>query len=137
MSRMSVEKTAALDVVKVMNKHVLNPAILRLAGRKHFYASAIRHTGRRTGKEYRTPIVAERVADGFVVPLPHGASVDWVRNLSASGHGALTQGGTTYSVISPAVVCAKTAEAEMPPKRRRFFERMNVESYLHLDEAIQ
>lgn len=137
MSLMSVEKTAAFDVVKVMNKHLLNPAILRLAGRRHFYASVVHHTGRRTGKEYRTPIVAERVADGFVVPLPYGARVDWVKNLLASGHGTLTQGGTTHSVISPAIVSAKTAEAEMPPKRRRFFERINVKSYLHLGTAIQ
>jgi hypothetical protein len=30
--------TAGLDRLRVFNKHVLNPVMLRLAGRKHWYA---------------------------------------------------------------------------------------------------
>ncbi|HUH69305.1 MAG TPA: nitroreductase, partial [Mycobacterium sp.] len=57
--------------------------MLRLAGRKHWYASAIRHAGRRSGKQYATPVVADRVADGFVIPLPYGTRVDWLQNVLA------------------------------------------------------
>ena len=50
----------------MFNKFVLNPVMMHLAGRKNWYASVIRHTGRRTGKTYATPVLAEQVASGFV-----------------------------------------------------------------------
>lgn len=44
---MSTDMQAPLrDAVRSFNKHVLNPAMLHLAGRKHSYASVIRHRGR-------------------------------------------------------------------------------------------
>ena len=72
------------NAMRVFNKHILNPAMMRLAGRKYWYASVIRHTGRSTGKEYATPVVADRVEDGFVVPLPYGTGVDWLQNVLAA-----------------------------------------------------
>jgi hypothetical protein len=42
--------TSVRDAVRVFNKHVLNPAMMQLAGRKYWYAAVIRHTGRRSGK---------------------------------------------------------------------------------------
>ena len=48
---------AVLDTVRVFNKHLLNPAMLLVAGRKHWYAGVIEHTGRRSGKNYATPVV--------------------------------------------------------------------------------
>jgi deazaflavin-dependent oxidoreductase (nitroreductase family) len=130
---MTVEKTAARDVVRVFNKHVLNPAILRLAGRRHFYASAIRHTGRRTGKHYVTPVVATRVADGFVVPLPYGSHTDWLRNLEAEPNTSLRFHGETFAVTSPTVIDAATATAELPPNQRRMFKRLGIQEFVHLN----
>ena len=60
------------DAVRVSNRYVLDPVMLRLAGRKHWYAAAITNTGRRSGKTYTTPVVAERVEDGFVVRVADG-----------------------------------------------------------------
>ena len=39
-----------LDRVRVFNKHVLNPVMKLVAGRKYWYAGVIEHTGRRSGK---------------------------------------------------------------------------------------
>ena len=50
-----------LDNVRAFNKRLLNPLMLRLAGRKYWYASVIEHTGRRSGKHYATPVATERV----------------------------------------------------------------------------
>jgi hypothetical protein len=67
----------ARDKVRLLNKRVLNPAMMTLAGRRHFYAAVLRHRGRRSGREYKTPVVAVPVAgDAFVVPLPYGEKVD-------------------------------------------------------------
>ena len=68
--------TPLKKAVRVFNKHLLNPAMLHLAGRKHWYAAVIRHTGRRSGSHYATPVVADGVADGFILPLPYGTGVD-------------------------------------------------------------
>ena len=74
----------------MLNKHLLNRAMLRLAGRKHWYASVIEHTGRRSHKTYATPVVADRVDDGFIVPLPYGTGVDWLRNVLAANRATVT-----------------------------------------------
>lgn len=130
---MSIEKTAARDVARVFNKHVLNPAMVRLAGGKHFYASAIEHTGRRTGNRYTTPVVATRVTDGFIIPLPYGVHTDWLRNLEAEAHGNLRFHGETFAVTSPAVIPAATATAELPPRRRRALNRFGIRNFVHLN----
>jgi deazaflavin-dependent oxidoreductase (nitroreductase family) len=134
---MSLEKTATRDVVRVFNKHVLNPVMLRLAGSKHFYASAIEHTGRRSGKHYVTPVVATRVADGFVVPLPYGTHTDWLLNLEAGSNGRLRFHGSTFPVTAPTVVDAATAAAELPASRRRAYRRLGFRQFVHLNPASQ
>lgn len=132
---MSVEKTATRDAIRVFNKHVLNPVVLMAAGHQRFYASVINHTGRRSGRHYRTPVVADRVVDGFIVPLPYGEHVDWLQNLRAHGSGTMRYAGRTYTVCMPTVVDAATAEAELPPRRRRVLERIGVKSFVHLNLA--
>lgn len=56
--------------VRTFNKHILNPMMPAVAGRRHWYAAALHHTGRRSGRHYTTPVVAQPVPDGFVIPLP-------------------------------------------------------------------
>lgn len=132
---MTIEKTVARDAIRVFNKHLLNPAILRLAGRRHFYASAIRHTGRRTGKPYVTPVVATRVTDGFVIPLPYGSHTDWLRNLEVAPTASLRFHGETLTVTSPVVIDAATATAKLPPDQRRTFRRLGIRQFVHLTPA--
>ena len=50
---------SVLDNVRVFNKRLLNPLMLRFAGRKYWYASVIEHTGRRSGKHFATPVATE------------------------------------------------------------------------------
>ncbi len=125
------------DAVRTFNKHVLNPAMLLLAGRKYWYAAALRHTGRRSGKVYTTPVVAERVTDGVIVPLPYGTGVDWLRNVVASGEATITVGGRTYSVADPQLIDAETAGSQLSARRRRAFERFGVDSFVKLRWAEQ
>jgi hypothetical protein len=68
-----------IDAVRVWNKHVTNPPIIALAGRRNWYAAVIRHEGRRSGKEYATPVKAVPVQGGFVVPLSYGEGVEGLR----------------------------------------------------------
>lgn len=122
----------ALDNIRVFNKHLLNPLMMRLAGRKYWYASVIEHTGRRSGKHYATPVVAERVPDGFVIPLPYGVGVDWLRNVLAAGHASVRSHGQSYRVVQPEVISAEAAGPRLQPRRRRTFDMFGVKHFLEV-----
>lgn len=123
------------DAVRTFNKHLLNPAMMHLAGRKHWYAAVIRHTGRRSGKNYATPVVADRVAGGFVIPLPYGTDVDWLRNVLAAKRATVTVDGETYDVVDPVVVDHTVAAPQLSPQRRRAFARFGVDKFVKVSLA--
>jgi deazaflavin-dependent oxidoreductase (nitroreductase family) len=123
------------DSVRSFNKHVINPAMAPLAGRRHWYAAQIRHTGRKSGKHYSTPVVAVKVSDGVVVPLPYGSGVDWLRNVLAAGDATITSNGRTYHVIQPKVIDADTAEPQLSAWRRWTYHASNVDSYVKFSVA--
>lgn len=127
--------TPLRDAVRTFNKYVFNPVMRQFAGRKHWYAAAIRHTGRRSGKRYATPVVAERVVDGFIVPLPYGTGVDWLRNVVAAGRATVTVGGETFDVIQPEIIDAAAAAPQLSPRRRQVFHRFGIKSFVKLTLA--
>ena len=43
--------------------------------------SVILHRGRRSGREYRTPVLAFRRGRVLIVALLYGTESDWVRNI--------------------------------------------------------
>lgn len=128
---------AVLDAVRVFNKHLLNPAMMLLAGRRYWYASVIEHTGRRTGKRYATPVVAERVTDGFIIPLPYGTHTDWLRNVLAAGHATIRVHGKTYKAVDPQILDGAAAAGQLAPRRKRSFDRFNVSHYLKMAPAAE
>jgi len=126
--------TPLLNALRASNRHLLNPVMLRLAGHKHWYAAAIRHTGRRSGKQYSTPVVAERVPDGFVIPLPYGTRVDWLQNILAAGQATVAVDGESYDVAQPEIVDAAAALPLLSERRRRTFQRVGIEQFLKVTD---
>lgn len=123
------------DAVRAFNKHILNPAMLHLAGRKYFYAGVVRHTGRRSGRRYATPAVVDRVTDGFILPLPYGTGVDWLQNVLAAGEATVTVGGLTYDVIEPEIIDAAVALPQLSERRRRAFARFSIDNFVKVRMA--
>lgn len=121
---------AARDMVRLFNKHSLNPLMLLAAGRKHWYAGIIEHTGRRSGKKYATPVVIEEVGSGFIIPLPYGADVDWLRNVQAMGRTTLRVHGRTYGAAEPRIIDASTAATQLSPRRQRQFGRFGIDHFV-------
>jgi deazaflavin-dependent oxidoreductase (nitroreductase family) len=119
-----------LDAVRISNKYLLNPLMSRLAGRKNGYAAAIVHSGRKSGKQYSTPVGAERVPDGFIIPLGYGTQVDWLQNVMAAGRATVLTKGEIYDVTEPEVIDATTASPRLSPRRRRAFERLGISQHL-------
>ncbi|MBV9212796.1 MAG: nitroreductase family deazaflavin-dependent oxidoreductase [Actinobacteria bacterium] len=62
------------------------------------------HRGRRSGRSYRTPLLAFRRADALIIALLYGTESDWLRNLDAAGGGLVVRGGRTYAIGVPRVV---------------------------------
>jgi deazaflavin-dependent oxidoreductase (nitroreductase family) len=120
------------DAVRSFNKRVLNPVMLPMAGRRHWYAAEIRHTGRNSGKPYRTPVVAVTVGDAVLIPLPYGPGVDWLRNVVAAGFATIAVKGRAYRVVRPEVIDAAAAEPQLPRWRRWIFRASKIDGYVKL-----
>lgn len=117
-------------LIRTSNKYLLNPLMLRLAGKRYWYASIVEHTGRRTGKRYATPVVADRVGDHMIIPLPYGTGVDWVRNILDAGEADVVSKGRTYHLVAPELIASTQALPELPRERRRTFERFSIGHFL-------
>src|SRR3970040_2714389 len=88
----------AIDAIRQFNRRALNPVMLKMAGKRHWYAAAVHHVGRTSGRAYATPGLAERGGGFFYIPLPYGSAVDWCRNLLAAGSATLESNGVNYRV---------------------------------------
>jgi len=66
--------------------------------------AVIVHRGRRSGREYRTPVTALKRGRTLIVPLPYSAQAQWVRNVLTAGEATVVRGGRVRRVGSPRVV---------------------------------
>jgi len=93
---------------------ILNPLIVRLAGRPHFHMAAqLTHIGRRSGRTYVTPIGARRAGDRVLIPLTFGNQSDWSRNVLAAGRCSLRLDGVDYEASAPALVSPEEADPDV------------------------
>ncbi|MCU7729409.1 hypothetical protein ODJ79_37320 [Actinoplanes sp. KI2] len=125
-------KPGRRSAIRTLNKRILNPLMLLVAGRRHWYAAKLHHVGRRSGRPYTTPVVAEPVPGGFVVPLPYGSGVDWLRNVRAAGEAVIDLHGVPYAVDRPQVVPPAAVLPMVRPSRRRVWRRLGIERFLRL-----
>ncbi|WP_086845473.1 nitroreductase family deazaflavin-dependent oxidoreductase [Amycolatopsis kentuckyensis] len=66
------------------NRVATNQVLKHVAGWAPGFATVV-HKGRKSGREFRTPINVFRTKDGFVVGLTYGPDADWVKNVLAAG----------------------------------------------------
>ncbi|WP_165978340.1 nitroreductase family deazaflavin-dependent oxidoreductase [Actinomadura darangshiensis] len=83
------------------------------------------HKGRRSGREYRTPVTAFRSGGRLIVGLPYGRDADWVRNLLAEGHGGVERLGRVRRIENPQVLTAADT-AELPAWTRQAARHMDI-----------
>jgi deazaflavin-dependent oxidoreductase (nitroreductase family) len=112
---------------------VFNPLALRVArlGIIPIWG-VVRHTGRRSGRPYATPIALMATRDGFVIPLPFGERTDWCRNLMAARAGAIRWSGTEYAVEQPQVIGPDAAESAFPRLIRPILPVLGIRRFLQL-----
>jgi deazaflavin-dependent oxidoreductase (nitroreductase family) len=100
--------------IRAFNKNIFNPLMLKFAGTAHNPFAVVHHVGRRSGKEYQTPIIVRATAGGFVVDLTYGPEVDWYRNLLAAGRATLVWHGRAYVITQPQPLDVQTGLAAFP-----------------------
>jgi len=117
-----------------VNRDFTNRLVGPLAGWLPPLAS-VEHRGRRSGRRYRTPVVAFTTATGYVSPLPYGTDTDWCLNVCAAGLCTLRLGGRDVAVSNPRVVDAATALPLLPALLRPALGLADLPGYLLLDRC--
>ena len=110
------------------------PVARRFAGRIPPFA-IVAHKGRRSGKEYRTPIMAFRSPTGFAIALTYGPETDWVRNVLAAGTCTLEYRGEALPLTDPRLVHAAEVRAVLPAVVRYILRLMRVDDYLLMNRT--
>ena len=114
-----------------LNKRA-NALFLKISG-GHFRAySLLKHTGRKSGKEYRTPVSAYPLGDGFVLALVYGdaAEVDWCRNVMAAGKCILKTRGIEYALERPEILPALQALPAFPALLRFIYRAEGIHKFV-------
>jgi deazaflavin-dependent oxidoreductase (nitroreductase family) len=105
------------------NRHVTNPIQRLWAGWLPGFG-ILEHVGRKSGKQYRTPL---NVFTGVAILLTYGPDRDWLKNVTAAGNGRITRHGKTFTVRDPRVMTKAQAAPLVTGLARRFFERLPFE----------
>ena len=116
------------------NKVVTNPVARVVAGRLPGFG-IITHVGRRSGREYQTPVNVFRRSDAFVVALTYGGG-DWVENVLASGEAQLRTRGRTLDLDRPRIV-TDPARMCVPTPIRAILGLLQVDTFLWLDVSSE
>lgn len=100
--------------------------------------AVILHRGRRSGRQYRTPLFAFRRGRTLVIALLYGEESEWLRNLRAGG-GHVIRAGRTFVVGAPEVVATREAcslLARLSPPERAYCRLSEKLAMLDLEEQL-
>ncbi|HEX4203026.1 MAG TPA: nitroreductase family deazaflavin-dependent oxidoreductase [Ktedonobacteraceae bacterium] len=115
--------------IRYFNKYILNRLIGKSAGSAHSHFALVRHTGRRSGKSYETPIIVMPTGEDFMIALTYGPKVDWYRNLVATGQGTLLWQGRSYTIGKPEPVDQTSALQAFSALERPILRLFNVQHF--------
>ena len=116
--------------VRVFNKYVTNRLLRVFAHLSLGPFAIIRHVGRSSGRSYETVLWVWPREEGFVVALTYGPKVDWYRNMSAAGGGAVLWHKRVYSVGKPEPIDLETALPAFPTLFRSLFRKAGMQDFV-------
>jgi deazaflavin-dependent oxidoreductase (nitroreductase family) len=120
------------------NRYVTNPIQRMWAGWAPAFG-ILEHVGRRSGKQYHTPVnVFDAEVDGkpgVAILLSYGPDRDWLKNLNAAGGGRMRRHGKTFRVINPQTMTKEEAAPHVIGAARRVFPRIPFEQAVLLTKA--
>jgi deazaflavin-dependent oxidoreductase (nitroreductase family) len=116
---------------------VVNPLVLRIAGRRHMpILGIVHHRGRKTGRLYATPLgVRPAGGGGFVIPLTFSHASHWYQNILAAGSCVITYRGTDRTVSGPILVDRATAGPAYPHYERIALRLIGINEFVWLTDT--
>jgi deazaflavin-dependent oxidoreductase (nitroreductase family) len=118
-------------------RSLANRIFLKISGRWLRAYSIVRHVGRTSGREYRNPVSAYPLDDGFVIPILYGAQSQWVRNVMAAGRFTLRTKGRDYLLERPEIVPPAQALPAYPSLLRRLMRSQGIQDFVWAHRAGQ
>jgi deazaflavin-dependent oxidoreductase (nitroreductase family) len=118
--------------MRYVAKNVINRVTSRNAGSAKSPFAILRHVGRRSGKEFETPIMVSPLGEDFVLALTYGPKVDWYRNLQANGKGTLTWHGKVYTIKKLEPLDRQTGLAAHHLHERVILQILKVENFVRV-----
>jgi deazaflavin-dependent oxidoreductase (nitroreductase family) len=95
--------------------------------------AVVHHVGRKSGRHYRSPVVAFPTAKGFIIPMTYGRDVDWARNLAAAHGGEIERAGRRVRLHNPRVLDGATGYRHLPAGVRPMLQAAHLPGYVLLD----
>jgi deazaflavin-dependent oxidoreductase (nitroreductase family) len=95
-------------VVARVNRRVTNPIQMRWAPYLPPWA-VIEHVGRRSGRQYATPVIATVDHSTLYVAVLYGEESDWVKNVLSAAGGTVRRAGRRFRLTDPEVTDAGAA----------------------------
>ena len=123
---MGAKRFAAL---RKINRAILNPITRAFVAGRVSFCSLVYHTGRRSGKEYATPVKAVIREKHIFIGLTFGPDTDWYLNVQTAGLCRVKIEGKVYSASNPELVDATVAAAAFP---NNFRARIKLNQFLQL-----
>ena len=97
--------------------------------------AVVHHKGRKSGRSYRSPVVAIPSPKGYVIPLTYGRDVDWARNIVAARGFELERLGRRVRLTKPRIVGFDKAAPHLPAMVRPLFKAANLPGFVLSDSA--
>jgi deazaflavin-dependent oxidoreductase (nitroreductase family) len=122
-------------VMRRINRAFTNRLMRPLAGRLPPLGLA-HHVGRKSGRRYRTPVLAFPTDEGFVTPLPYGTDTDWCRNWIEAGEGVVETRGRRTAVANPRIVSADEVLPLLPAILRPGLRLLGLPGFLVVERRV-
>jgi len=108
-----------------VTNRITRPAARRLGG-----FGVLRHTGRRSGNEYETPLNVWRHGSEMVVALTYGSDVDWLKNAREAEASILVMGGKEVRVGRPRSIAEGEGLDRVPKTVGRILGVLDIDEFV-------
>jgi deazaflavin-dependent oxidoreductase (nitroreductase family) len=117
-----------------VNRRIVNPVTSKFAGSIPPF-SMLDHVGRKGHMPYRTPIMAFRSSNEFIIALTYGPNTDWVRNVIAAGGCSIEHRRRHIELTDPEHVQSDPAALPFPWLVQKILHALQVKHFLTLTRA--
>jgi deazaflavin-dependent oxidoreductase (nitroreductase family) len=119
-----------MTFLRPFTTRLFNPISRHVAGWLPAFG-ILSYIGRKSGRQYRTPLNVFKRGDSYVFALTYGSEVDWVRNVLAAGQADLRTRGRDFHLVEPELFVDPTRHL-MPLPVRIVLRLNDVEEFLRL-----